>query len=935
MTTLYYQGKFGLVDKSSGSYLTQVQVNGASVILSNSSSPGSMGTFILYATTLNPGQAFGQAYFINAHAMLQGNLQYLADQGEINGGGNPVAATTTDIGSAISLEWQVPIYPPPVPAPVGYLQVFTPVDGKAFMLGMVHDLGDYFGWEDNTNPSDVGEVIASLITPGLYAIMQSQSWPKLDLSYVDLSGQDFSGSTYQFTNCNFQFAILDQTNFTGTILSSSNFSGASLVATNFSGANLSSAFFQGTSLTSTNFNGANLSSANLSNALLASAIFTGGANLSSANLSGSSLVATDFTGANLSSTNFSAAALLETNFTGATLSATNFTGCDLTNIVCTSPFGAPTQPSETVILINAILDFTLINLSWQYLDLRGATVNGVPNTLSSENSTLQASGAKLSGMNKNDFSGMSLQYAVLNNAVLDDLDLSSANLSNAFLIGASLHNTKLDDANLTGANLSGAQLGTLAQLFTLPLSTESALNEGDLTTISTYFTTQGITLSSTATLKFVVLNRVWVLNDVGNNVIYTIRLEYQATSITVYETAEPASLSNAYLPGAILTGVNLYAGVANNIQFYGSGTLIDGSAILENAEINNSNLSGLDLTNAQLLGTNLSGSYLFNAKFNNANLTPSADDVPVPTNLSDTNLQGADFTDAQLNGANLTNAAVAVATPTNDDPDLGGVYLFSLPYSGDTNTLSDYETELNAAAKVFSLNPDGDSPTLQKYETALNSNDVSTLETAFLQQSPPITLSGNPQIQTITVNTVWQIVAQPASYTLWTDTDQNKNLELYAAPSMTKTQAAFIENDIPLRWQAVASIDTPEQQWVLDNDSENPQNTSLGYMSFVLKLNGSVLDVYGTALRILQLDTNNQEQYAVEPCNITLLSATNMTGETTCPNGATLQTNQAGSGTWETWMRPSALPKPPPCVPTLFHNCKQTTSVATARKDKH
>ena len=113
----------------------------------------------------------------------------------------------------------------------------------------------------------------------------------------------------------------------------------------------------------------------------------------------------------------------------------------------------------------------------------------------------------------------------------------------------------------------------------------------------------------------------------GNKIIYTVRLETKSDSsqvLTVYKPGLPASLVNAYMPNAILTGANLFGITANNIQFYGSKARLDGSAILEEAKLNSSNLSTVNFTQAQLLGANLSNCHLFNAKFNKANLSPSA-----------------------------------------------------------------------------------------------------------------------------------------------------------------------------------------------------------------------------------------------------------------------------------------------------------------------
>src|SRR6185369_267922 len=101
---------------------------------------------------------------------------------------------------------------------------------------------------------------------------------------------------------------------------------------------------------------------------------------------------------------------------------------------------------------------------------------------------------------------------------------------------------------------------------------------------------------------------------------------------------------------------------------------------------------------------------------------------------------------------------------------------------------------------------------------------------------------------------------------------------------------------------------------------------STGYVKFILKLSGEVLDVYGAALRILRMGDNNQEEFTTETCQITTISQTNMNADTICPNGATLGVNQSRSGKpWDTlWLRAVTPPKPPDCVPTNNNWCPQS-----------
>lgn len=710
--------------------------------------------------------------------------------------------------------------------------------------------------------------------------------------------------------------------------------GSDFTEINFSGAVLDGAKLDQCNLTRANFTGCSLKNASLENAIFVKTVFNNarlidaklrGVTWTNVQANGAMLDGADFTGATLTNTAM-AGALMHKGiliFSGVTLVGGDFSNCDFQTTYYAGIKLVSTQ-SLPISFNHSRLNYYMIKNNWQWMDLLNATIDQLPHVLSSASAPLNATGAKLSGLNQNNFTGLTLEHAVFDYALLDNMDLSGANLNNASLIEASLHGATLTDVKLQDANLNGAQLGTLGHLFTLASNFENDLNAGPNVDIALrgQFTLNNITLSATASLETLAPGRVWQLNDAGNHVTYTVRLETQSNGsqiLTVYAPVAAASLVNAYMPNAVLTGANLYNVLANGIQFYGSKARIDGSAILEEAQFNDSNLSNLNLTQAQLMGTNLSGSYLFNAKFNKANLTPSAGGKA--TDLSDANLQGADFTDAQLFGANLANAAVAIRVPTKANPDQGGVYLFSLPFTGDTKTVQQYVAELTAASTQFSLNPKGDAATLQKYVTALETNQLNTLKVPFILHH--INLSSNAQIQTIEVGSVWQIVDGQNSYTLWTDSDENGNTELYAAPSLTNTRAAFQHGNITLRWQAGTVADTAGQQWLLDNDSENPKNFSLGYVRFVIVLVGGVLDVYGTALRVERLGDNNQLQIDTETCNVTKLALVNLNGETVCPNGAKLSTNQNTGGVqWDPkWLRATTPPRPPTCVPTDFNWC--------------
>jgi uncharacterized protein YjbI with pentapeptide repeats len=711
--------------------------------------------------------------------------------------------------------------------------------------------------------------------------------------------------------------------------------GADLRHIDFSGAVLDDANLDKCDLTGAFLTNCSLKRASLNSAILVGAVFDGadltGAQLFQPKWNDVKAVDTildeaEFKNATLTSADMPGASMKNTAFVNSTINGGDFSNCDLTSVDAGSSKVVSTQ-SQPVLFNGAKLNFSLVGHNWEWMDLRNATVYGLPEPLSSSTTRLKATGAKLSGLNQDSLKGMKLEHAVLDYSLLDGLDLSGAHLTGASFIQASMHGTNLTGAILKGARMTGAQLGSLSQLFTLETSFEHDLNAGPVdAALRGQFSQHGITLSESATLTILASSRVWQLNDVGNKIY--IRLETKSDNtqvLTVYAQTASASLVDAYMPDAVLTGANLYGVLASGAQFYGSNARLDGSAILEEVEFNDANLSNLNLTQANLLGANLSWAQLFNAKFNKANLGPSANGKPA--NLSHANLQGADFTDAQLDGASLANAATAINVPTSAVPNQGGVYLFSLPYATDTKTLQQYTAELNAAASKFSLNPGGDQAKLEQYVSALKANNLAPLKSAFLSHQPPIILSDNAQIQTVEVGDIWQIVDGAQSYTLWTDLDENGKTELYAVPSLTKTQAAFQQKGTTLRWQASAAIDKANQQWLLDNDSES-QQIFTGYVKFIVKLNGSVLDVYGTAVRIERLVDNNQlqKQIDTEPCNPTAIAMTNMDSKTMCPNETALGVNQKTGGVqWDTkWLRAANLPSPPTCVPTDYSWCPQT-----------
>lgn len=345
--------------------------------------------------------------------------------------------------------------------------------------------------------------------------LQPTIWNFSDL----LAGKGTSGFTLNYAN------------LTGYVFTA----GSNFTEINFSGAILDGATFDQCNLTRANFTNCSLKEASFRNAIIVETIFNQadlngakfrGVELTNLKGTGAVLDAADFTEATFTTPVIPGASLDQTILSNATLDGGDLSNCDLRTVIADGAtlVSAQLQP---LVLNGAKLSFPLIKYDWQWVDLRNATMDQMPQVLSSASNPLNATGAKLSDLNQNNLRGLTLEHAVFDYSVLDKLDLSSADLAGASLIQASLHGATLTEVKLPDANLTGAQFGSLGHLFTLSTSFETDLNAGPNVdaALTAQFTQNGITLSSTASLETLAAGRVWELNDAGNHVIYTIRLE--------------------------------------------------------------------------------------------------------------------------------------------------------------------------------------------------------------------------------------------------------------------------------------------------------------------------------------------------------------------------------------------------------------------------
>jgi uncharacterized protein YjbI with pentapeptide repeats len=246
---------------------------------------------------------------------------------------------------------------------------------------------------------------ADSCTPAKNSYLQDCWFSGLDLRNADLSGSDFTGSTFllcNLTGARFDNSDLSEVDFYSDAKSAS-FRSVDLfqakMSSDFSSSDFSNAYLGGTDFTLANLTQAKFNFAR------------GYAIFDYANL----------TGAVLDDADFSLASFESANLLNASISNTHFESANFNYIKSGGLRGTVTYPPSN--------EWTIRNGYWlgEYADLSDASL----------------ADAQLIGLK-------------LNNAIFDDADLRSANLSQSNLRYASFDGTDLSSANLENANLQNA-----------------------------------------------------------------------------------------------------------------------------------------------------------------------------------------------------------------------------------------------------------------------------------------------------------------------------------------------------------------------------------------------------------------------------------------------------------------------------------------------
>lgn len=266
---------------------------------------------------------------------------------------------------------------------------------------------------------------------------------------------------------------------------------------------------------------------------------------------------------------FSNCSLDYANLSGLSLGYAVFANCDLSLTQLTPPLGA--SDSAWIDFNHATVNFASLGSDWRYLNLRAATINGLPTTPDPNLVPINASGC-----------------------LLNEADLSNKALAQANFSGASLVNTDFYGAFLSKADFSGAILAP----------------EQNQTLVSANF---GAAFLYEANFR----------NAYAINVSFAGAFVYGDSAMFTGANLRAANFTGAYLAEADFSGIyerDLMGAVFDyaclaNANF--SGTQL-GKITMDGTEV------GFSFQSAALQGANFSGSSLAGANLANAAVSEDA-----------------------------------------------------------------------------------------------------------------------------------------------------------------------------------------------------------------------------------------------------------------------------------------------------------------------
>jgi uncharacterized protein YjbI with pentapeptide repeats len=369
---------------------------------------------------------------------------------------------------------------------------------------------------------------------------------------------------------------------------------------------------------------------------------------------------------------------------------------------------------------------------------------------------------------------VALHDAGFSNAIMTDANFHLADLTGAKLIEGLLHNATMTNMVLARADLTGAQMGTQALRFNVGDPAEyqvflAALGDENGVKVAEIFNAHGVAVTSVTVAAAPGSERnVWIVTETNTQVEYTVRnpsLGGQNVLSVFDMNALHANLGDTYMPGAVLTGANMYGMIASGVHLYGAGTMLD-DAILENVDFSRANLGTANFKHAALNDAILDDAVLTSAVFDGASLQRGQAGRGV--SLQRANLQGAKFPGARLFGANLLDAAMcmpgsASATASN------GVWLDEV-LPGDSDYAA-YVSELQAATALYLMDP--------WLERQLQPGPVSEAFRIAFQEATQQQLGTGAAVEIVQFDLTYQVIDGTTTYQMIQGIDPDTALASY------------------------------------------------------------------------------------------------------------------------------------------------------------
>lgn len=626
--------------------------------------------------------------------------------------------------------------------------------------------------------------------------------------------------------------------------------------------NASGKSFEGQELRSKNFSHQDLTNANFRNATLTASVFIH-ANLTGADFSGATFnggqLPSDFSFANLDRACFIGAKFNgNTYFTYATLTCADFSKTDIL--------------TGNHAIFGELLEFdsaqcrpafrsTKMNCEfvdqWKDLDLTDATI--------------QACHEHLEGR---DFSNALMSEVVFSGVNLNDTKWNGAHLRGSFFIRAYLEKAEFDGADLRQAHLTQAHA-------------------------------KGAKLRSQARLSGAFLSGIELIGA-----------DLTSAVLAAADGLQPADLTFAYMPNAVLTDAQMTGVNLSHAEFYGAGGKAD-KATMHQVNFANANLGGVNLAQGHLVGARFDGAVLVNANLRGAFLHTTS--TSIPASLARANLQGADLTDAKLQGANLSNAAVALDQ---------GVPLFGL------------ETDLTGDLNERWLTAEVADGFADKGYTLLTCSDpavhVLTLKKTWeIWLEKPVGEGGKQPYKRFLVSSQTGGVAVSGI-----DADaESDTRELFTVPGDFSGELdgknlprailqAFRNNDYPLPpcKNPVISVTEAGAKWKLVETLRSVTSAGLGYTGYSLVTGTGKVGVYGSQITVVRPDEHGRLTLVPVAVRKTGISASSFDDTTTMPNQESYGANKKEGATWEQMMTAATPPAPPRCIPSPYQWCPPVNS---------